>query len=253
MWLTVLKQQIYSWWWIHFWWLCLHVTDIQWWPLVARLIFPYKHACKQNNCNVQYLIITKYVDVLFIMVLWELPYMYDRIFVLIVCRPYRYFVSFRSHVDDGTADVIAVVIECFSHKAQKLKTNAIFRTCQHCINSLPEVVKEIVDSPSPTRSGPDPLCAAVWKGWSASGRPVCFSRPPTWAQCHPAPKTVRSSQKSLMNNVVTQLSPASPWKGNSHILTSSYLITECDCITWEQEIRFCQIFHLCEKWTFVMG
>lgn len=47
--------------------------------------------------------------------------MYNSIFVLVVCCPYRYFVSLCSDVDDGTTDIITVVIKCFSHKAQKLK------------------------------------------------------------------------------------------------------------------------------------
>lgn len=50
-----------------------------------------------------------------------LPYVYNSIFVLVVIRPYRYFVSLCSDVDDSTTDIITVVIKRFSHKAQKLK------------------------------------------------------------------------------------------------------------------------------------
>ncbi len=50
-----------------------------------------------------------------------LPYVYNSIFVLVVIRPYRYFVSLCSDVDDSTTNIITVVIKRFSHKAQKLK------------------------------------------------------------------------------------------------------------------------------------
>ncbi len=126
---------------------------------------------------------------------WFLPYVYNSIFVLVVCRPYRYFVSLCSDVDDSTTDIITVVIKRFSHKAQKLKNKTRIereRTSKPLWSTnTANAVKptgESIDLPSPTRSGPVRPCAAVWTGWSASGRPACFSHLPTWAQCHPAPK-----------------------------------------------------------------
>lgn len=49
------------------------------------------------------------------------PYVYDCVFVLVVRRPYRDFVSFRSNVDDGAAHVIAVIVKSFAHQTQELK------------------------------------------------------------------------------------------------------------------------------------
>lgn len=57
--------------------------------------------------------------------------------------------------------------------------------------------------PSPARSGPGLISSAAWWVWSASGRHACSSRPPTWAQCHPAAmsQTVNTHPKPLRQNI----------------------------------------------------
>ena len=51
----------------------------------------------------------------------ELPYVCDGFFVFVVCGPYCNFVSFGSDVNDGSTNVIAVIIKGFTDKTQELQ------------------------------------------------------------------------------------------------------------------------------------
>ena len=53
--------------------------------------------------------------------LWSSPYVCDGLFVFTVCGPYRYFISFGSDINDGSTNIVTVVIECFTHKTQELQ------------------------------------------------------------------------------------------------------------------------------------
>lgn len=50
-----------------------------------------------------------------------LPYVCDGLFVFTVCGPYRYLISFGSDINHGSANIITVVIKCFTHKTQELQ------------------------------------------------------------------------------------------------------------------------------------
>lgn len=53
--------------------------------------------------------------------------MCDGLFVFIICRPYCYFISFGSDVNDSAAHVVAVIVKGFTHKTQELQENHTFQ------------------------------------------------------------------------------------------------------------------------------
>ena len=53
------------------------------------------------------------------------PYVCDAILVVVVCRPYRYLVSFSSDVNNSTTHIVAMVVECFTYKTQELQHTPI--------------------------------------------------------------------------------------------------------------------------------
>jgi len=45
----------------------------------------------------------------------------DGLFVFKVCGPYGYFITFGSDVNDGSTNIVTVVIKRFTHKTQELQ------------------------------------------------------------------------------------------------------------------------------------